>query len=125
MIPAVFQVTFAAIITGTVALLFEHPWTASPDAEAIFSILWLGILGSGLAYLAVFRLFAHWGATRTTLVAYLIPVVGITLGYLVLQEPVDARIVFGTALVIAGIGLVNSRFGRRRVFGRVPPIEAA
>ncbi len=51
MIPAVFQVTFAAIITGTVALLFEHPWTATPDAEAIFSILWLGILGSGLAYL--------------------------------------------------------------------------
>ena len=125
MIPAVFQVTFAAIITGTIALLFEHPWTATPDAEAVFSILWLGILGSGLAYLAVFRLFAHWGATRTTLVAYLIPVVGITLGYLVLQEPVDARIVFGTALVIAGIGLVNSRFGRRRVFGRVPPVEAA
>src|SRR6476660_9713069 len=65
MIPAVFQVTFAAIITGTIALLFEHPWTATPDAEAIFSILWLGILGSGLAYLAVFRLFAAWGATRT------------------------------------------------------------
>src|SRR6185503_18533655 len=26
MIPAVFQVTFAAIITGVIALLFEHPW---------------------------------------------------------------------------------------------------
>jgi drug/metabolite transporter (DMT)-like permease len=124
MIPAVFQVTFAAIITGVVALLFEHPWTAQPDAEAIFSILWLGILGSGLAYLAVFRLFAAWGATRTTLVAYLIPVVGIILGYLVLQEPVDARILVGTALVIAGVGLVNSRFGRRRLFGRTP-VEAA
>ena len=124
MIPAVFQVTFAALITGAVALAFEQPWTARPDAEAIFSILWLGLLGSGLAYLAVFRLFAHWGATRTTLVAYLIPVVGIALGYLVLQEPIDARIVIGTALVIAGIGLVNSRYGRRRLFGRVPPIEA-
>ena len=106
MIPAVFQVSFAAIITGVIAL-----------------ILWLGILGSGLAYLAVFRLFAHWGATRTTLVAYLIPVVGIVLGYLVLAEPVDARIIVGTALVIAGVGLVNSRFGRRRVFGRVPPVD--
>jgi drug/metabolite transporter (DMT)-like permease len=124
MIPAVFQVTFAAIITGVVALLFEHPWTATPDTEAIFSILWLGILGSGLAYLAVFRLFAHWGATRTTLVAYLIPVVGIVLGYLVLAEPVDARLIVGTALVIAGVGLVNSRYGRRRVFGRMPPVEA-
>lgn len=124
MIPAVFQVTFAAIITGTVAILLEQPWTASPDGEAIFSIVWLGLLGSGVAYLAVFRLFAHWGATRTTLVAYLLPVVGIVLGYLVLAEPVDGRLIVGTALVIAGIGLVNSRFGRRRLFGRVPPIEA-
>ena len=124
MIPAVFQVTFAAIITAVLALIFEHPWTVTPDLQAIFSILWLGILGSGLAYLAVFRLFAAWGATRTTTVAYVIPVVGIVLGYLVLAEPVDARIVFGTALVIAGIGLVNSRFGQRRLFGRVPPVEA-
>jgi drug/metabolite transporter (DMT)-like permease len=124
MIPAVFQVTFAAIITGVIALLIEHPWTVQPDAQAIFSILWLGTLGSGLAYLFVFRLFAAWGATRTTLVSYLIPVVGIVLGYLVLQEPVDARIIVGTALVIAGVGLVNSRFGRRRLFGRTP-VEAA
>jgi drug/metabolite transporter (DMT)-like permease len=124
MIPAVFQVTFAAIITGILAMLFEHPWTDRPSTEAIFSILWLGILGSGLAYLCLFRLFAAWGATRTTLVAYVIPVVGIVLGYLVLAEPVDARIIVGTGLVVAGVGLVNSRFGRRRLFGRVPPVEA-
>jgi drug/metabolite transporter (DMT)-like permease len=124
MVPAVFQVSFAALITGVLALLTEHPWTATPDGEAVFGILWLGVLGSGLAYLLVFRLFANWGATRTTMVAYVIPVVGITLGYLVLQEPVDARIIFGTALVITGIGLVNSRFGRRRLYGRVPPVEA-
>jgi drug/metabolite transporter (DMT)-like permease len=124
MIPAVFQVTFATIITGILAILFEHPWTARPSTEAIFSILWLGILGSGLAYLCLFRLFAAWGATRTTLVSYVIPVVGIVLGYLVLDEPVDARIVVGTVLVVAGVGLVNSRFGRRRLFGRVAPVEA-
>jgi drug/metabolite transporter (DMT)-like permease len=120
MIPAVFQVTFAAIITGTIAIAFEQPWTATPDTEAIFAILWLGILGSGLAYLAVFRLFAHWGATRTTTVAYVIPVVGIVLGFLVLQEPIDARIILGTILVVTGIGLVNRRFGRRRIWGRMP-----
>jgi len=124
MVPAVFQVSFAAIMATTLAVLFEHPWTVTPDWEAIFSILWLGLLGSGVAYLLVFRLFQRWGATRTTLIAYVIPVVGITLGFLVLAEPIDARIIFGTALVVAGVGLVNSRFGRRRVFGRVPPIEA-
>ncbi len=121
MIPAAFQVGFAALITGVAALLFEHPWTARPDLQGVFAILWLGILGSGFAYLFVFRLFAHWGATRTTLVAYLIPVVGITLGYLFLREPIDGRILIGTALVIAGVGLVNSHYGRRRLFGRTPP----
>jgi drug/metabolite transporter (DMT)-like permease len=124
MIPAVFQVSFAAIIVSVFALLFEHPWTATPNAQAVFSILWLGIFGSGFAYLLVFRLFQHWGATRTTLIAYVIPPVGIVLGVLVLNEPIDARIIIGTGLVVAGVGLVNSRFGRRRLFGRVPPIEA-
>jgi drug/metabolite transporter (DMT)-like permease len=124
MIPAVFQVTFAAIIVGVFAIILERPWEARPDLQAVFSILWLGILGSGVAYLFVFRLFAHWGATRTTLVAYLLPIVGIVLGYLVLQEPIDARLLVGTALVIAGVALVNSRFGQRRVFGRVPAAPA-
>jgi drug/metabolite transporter (DMT)-like permease len=124
MIPAVFQVTFAMLIAGTIAIVLEHPWDARPDGEAIFSILWLGILGSGLAYLAMFRLLAVWGATRTTLVAYEIPVVGIVLGFLVLNEPIDGRLLIGTALVVGGVALVNSRFGRRRLFGRVPPVEA-
>ncbi len=124
MIPAVFQVTFAMLITGTLAILTEQPWTATPDAQAVFAIVWLGVLGSGVAYLAVFRLIANWGATRYTLVAYVIPVVGIVLGYLVLAEPIDGRLIAGTGLVVAGIGLVNSRFGRRRLYGRVPPVEA-
>lgn len=125
LIPAVVQVTFALLISGTIAILFEHPWTARPDGEAIFSIVWLGVVGSGFAYLAVFRLLASWGATRTTMVAYVIPVVGIVLGYLVLSEPIDGRLLVGTALVIAGVGLVHSRCGKRRLFGRVPPVEAA
>jgi drug/metabolite transporter (DMT)-like permease len=121
MIPAVFQVTFAMLIAGTIAIVFEHPWDARPDAQAVFSIAWLGLLGSGLAYLANFRLLASWGATRTTLVAYVIPVVGIVLGFLVLSEPVDMRLLLGTGLVVGGVALVNSRYGRRRLFGRVPP----
>jgi drug/metabolite transporter (DMT)-like permease len=124
MIPAVFQVTFALLISGAIALVFERPWEARPDAEALFSIVWLGVLGSGFAYLAMFRLLASWGATRATMVAYEIPVVGIILGFLVLQEPIDGRLLIGTALVVGGIALVNSPFGRRRIFGRVPPVEA-
>ena len=125
LIPAVFQVSFALLVSGLIALLTERPWEAQPDLEAIFSILWLGIVGSGLAYLVVFRLFAAWGATRTTMVAYEIPVVGILLGFFVLAEPVDIRLLIGTALVVGGVALVNSPYGRRRLYGRVPPpVEA-
>ena len=125
LIPAVFQVSFALVVSGAIALLTERPWEAQPDQEAIFSILWLGIVGSGLAYLAVFRLFAAWGATRTTMVAYEIPVVGILLGFFVLAEPVDIRLLIGTGLVVGGVALVNSPYGRRRLYGRVPPpVEA-
>jgi len=119
MIPAVFQVTFAMIVTGTVALVFERPWEARPDLAAILSIAWLGLLGSGVAYLAFFRLLSRWGATRTVAVAYILPVVGIVLGFLVLREPIDARVVVGTALIIGGVALVNSRVGRRAVSGGV------
>jgi drug/metabolite transporter (DMT)-like permease len=124
LIPAVFQVSFALLVAGAIAILAERPWDARPDAEAIFSILWLGVLGSGLAYLVVFRLFAAWGATRTTMVAYEIPVWGIVLGFLVLAEPIDVRLLIGTALVVGGVALVNSPYGRRRLFGRVPPVQA-
>lgn len=118
MVPAVLQVTIAGIYTALLALALESPWLARPDTQAVFSIVWLGILGSGLAYLAVFRLLKSWGATRTTAVAYIIPIFGVTLGWLVLSEPVGINTLFGTALILSGIGLVNSRFGRRVLIGR-------
>ena len=124
LVPAVFQVTFALLIVGVLALVLERPWeTAQADAEAWFSVIWLGIFGSGMAYLAYIRLLGRWGATRTALVAYLLPVVGIVLGYLVLQEPIGPSLLAGTALITVGVALVNGRWGRRALYGRTPPVE--
>ncbi len=95
--------------------------TSREGLDGVVAIVWLGLIGSGFAYLAFFRLLAGWGATRTTLVAYVIPIVGIALGFLVLGEPIDGRMVAGTALVIGGIALVNSPYGRRLVFARARP----
>ncbi|MBA3875427.1 MAG: EamA family transporter [Anaerolinea sp.] len=126
MIPALFQVGFAFVITGTIALLTERPFDVQWTGRSIFAIAWLGLLGSGLAYLCFFRLLQSWGATRTSMVAYLLPIVGIVAGALVLSEVVDAGVLVGTALVIGGVALVNSRFGQRRIFGRTPPpVDAA
>ena len=116
MIPALFQVFFGFVVVSVLALLTEHPFAAVPVPEALFAVVWLGLLGSGLAYLSYFRILQRWGATRASMVAYLLPVVGIALGALVLQEPIAPSTFLGTALVIGGIALVNSRCGTRRLF---------
>jgi drug/metabolite transporter (DMT)-like permease len=125
MIPALFQVLFAFIMVTVLAFVFERPLDAPITLETGFAVVWLGLLGSGLAYLVFFRLLRSWGATRTSLVAYLLPIVGIALGALVLQEAIDARLLIGTALIIGGIGVVNSRFGRTPLFSRGSPSEAS
>ena len=123
-VPAVFQVVFAFAISSGLALAFEEPFALEYSAAAIGSLLWLGILGSGLAYLAFFRLLRTWGATRTSLVAYVMPVVGIALGALVAGERVDLSMIAGTILVIGGIGLVNLPASPRALVRRAAGREA-
>jgi drug/metabolite transporter (DMT)-like permease len=118
MIPALFQVGFAFVMAAIPAALLEQPWEGGFEPQALLAVVWLGLFGSGMAYLVFFRLLKSWGATRTSLVAYLLPIWGIALGALVLAEPIDARLLIGTALVIAGIGLVNMRRGSLRLWGR-------
>lgn len=113
MIPALFQVAIATVMVAIPALFLERPFERGPTIDAWIAVLWLGLLGSGLAYLVFFRLLGRWGATRTSLVAYLLPIWGIALGALVLAEPIDPRLLIGTVLVIAGIAVVNWRRGMR------------
>jgi drug/metabolite transporter (DMT)-like permease len=118
---ALFQVVFAFMITTVLAFVIENPLGATITPAAAFSVVWLGLFGSGMAYLLFFRLLSVWGPTRTSLVAYLLPVWGIVLGVAVLQERVDARVLLGTALIVGGVALVNARFGAGRLFGRSAP----
>ena len=115
---AFLEVGIAFVITLVLAAVFGGPWATRVDGGTVLSVAWLGLIGSGLAFLAFFYLLDRWGATRTALVAYLLPVVGIVLGVLVLQESVTLPMLGGTALIIGGIALANSRFGHRRLLGR-------
>ncbi|HEX5014830.1 MAG TPA: EamA family transporter [Candidatus Limnocylindrales bacterium] len=124
MIPAIFQVFFGLVITTTLAFVFENPLATTFTIESLFAVVWLGLFGSGLAYLVFFRLLGRWGATRTSMVAYLLPLYGIVLGAIVLNEPVDGRLVLGTALIIGGVALVNSTLGSRLLLRRRPTVEA-
>ena len=72
-----------------------------------FAILWLGLLGTCLAYLLFFWLINAVGPTRASLVTYVFPVVGLVLGILILHEAADWRLVVGSVLIVGGIAVVN------------------
>jgi drug/metabolite transporter (DMT)-like permease len=121
MITALFEVVFALVIVAFLAVTVGGGIGLPTSADALLAVLWLGLLGSGLAFLVFFRLLGRWGATRTSMVAYLLPVFGLALGAVVLGEPLDARLIGGTALVIAGIALVNLRLRSRQAVRQ--PVE--
>ena len=116
------MVSFGFLVSAPLALGLERPFANGLRLEALLSVAWLGVLGSGVALLIFYRLLASWGATRTNSVTYLIPPVGVVLGVLVLHEPLDLTIVAGTALIIAGVALVNARQGLRRLLRRPVPV---
>jgi drug/metabolite transporter (DMT)-like permease len=124
MIPALFQVFFGLVITTVLAFVFENPLATTFTNQSLFAVVWLGLLGSGLAYLVFFRLLGRWGATRTSMVAYLLPLYGIVLGAVVLGEPIDGRLIAGTALIVGGVALVNARLGSRPQLRRGTSVEA-
>ena len=66
------------IWTGAVAI--EAPALVPTTRLAWFALLWLGLLGSCVAYLLLFTLLHRVGPTRTTMVTYVFPVVGLVLG---------------------------------------------
>ncbi|MDN3294965.1 DMT family transporter [Streptomyces ficellus] len=78
-------------------------------ADAVIALVILGALGTGYAVLLNYRLIEDDGATLASTVAYLLPIVAVTLGVLTLGEPVTAITLAGVALVLAGIALTRRR----------------
>lgn len=73
------------------------------------SLLWLGLLGSCMAYLIYFVLLHRVGPTRATTVTYLVALLGVILGVVFLGEQLEWRLGLGALIVVSGIALVNRR----------------
>ncbi len=103
------QLAFALLWILIPALWLEKPWSQSPTALAWFSAAWLGLLGTGLAYLIFYRLLKSIGATPATMVTYVIPVFAVIFGIIFLHERLYWMQVVALALIFAGVWLVNRR----------------
>lgn len=78
-------------------------------AVSAVSVVILGAIGTGVAYVLAYLIITRQGATVASTVTYLNPVVAIILGVLVLGETVTASILAGIALIFAGQALTRVR----------------
>jgi drug/metabolite transporter (DMT)-like permease len=82
------------------------------------SLVGLGAVGTGIAYVMYYGLIHDVGATTASTVTYLIPLVAVTLGVIVLGEAVRWNDFAGAAVVITGIAVAEGRLGGRTVMAK-------
>lgn len=107
------SMTVAAIVSGLIAYGAPALGGAPPISlgqltpTVLGAVLALGLVNTFGAYLIFYPLVSVLGASRTSMVTYVIPVVGLGLGAIFLGELVDVRLVIGAMMIVGGIGIVN------------------
>lgn len=103
------QMLWSSVILIPIALLIERPALLDIPLRSWFAVAWLGLLGSGIAYILFFGLIQRIGATRTTIVTYLSPIVAVILGAVFNAESIDWTLLLGMILIIGGAAIVNRK----------------
>ena len=97
----------ASIIMWLATLLFEQPVKIPHLGITWIALLWLGVLGSGLAFTMAYYLIHEIGPTRATMVTYLFPLGGVILGVTFLHEELTWQLVTGALLIITSLVIAN------------------
>ncbi len=103
------QLTAATTMMWALTLIVERPVRLPVLPVTWIALLWLGLLGSCVAYILYFGLLKTIGSTRTTMVTYIPPLVGVVLGALFLQESFTWQALVGGAMILSGIVVVNRK----------------
>ena len=106
------NVTASILIWATIFLIpitayTEQPWSLNPSTESTISVIYLGVVATGLAWLLRFRILVNNGLVFQAQVAYLIPIFGIILGYIFLNELITPKVLIAVLAVIVGIYFVK------------------
>ncbi|MGH9136322.1 MAG: DMT family transporter [Acidimicrobiales bacterium] len=109
-LPVIWRAQMAGLVFTTPYALVGVP-DSSLAWRSVGAVVILGALGTGVAFVAAGTLFGRVGATRGSVIGYLIPVVALGLGVVLRNEHVEAIAVAGLFLVLGGAWL-TSRAGR-------------
>jgi len=98
---------WATIFLLPLSLIFEQPWNLNPRLDSTVSLIYLGIFATGIAWLLRFYILKNNGLVFQAQVAYLIPIFGVILGFLFLNEVITSKVIISLIAVIIGIYIVK------------------
>ena len=99
---------WGSIIVFPISMYFEQPWNLSPSLDSMIALLYLGVFPTGVAWLLRFHILKNNGVIFQSQVAFLIPIFGVILGYIFLNELITSKVIVSLLLVIFGIYLVKT-----------------
>ena len=94
-------------------------------ARVLASMMILGLLGTGLAYVLYFRLIGDVGATAASAVNYVVPVGAVLVSMALLGEPITWNVLVGCPVVLAGVAVAENRTERMRRVTRADDTRVA
>ena len=98
---------WATIILIPLVILMEQPWKVAPRIDSIISVIYLGLVSTGLAWLLRFRILVTNGLIFQSQVSYLIPIFGTILSYIFLKELITTKVLISLIAVLVGIYFVK------------------
>jgi len=97
------QSLLGSVTLSFVGVVTERGMAYEFSATAIAAVIYLGVIGSALAFVGWYWLFTKTSATNSSLILLITPVVALLLGWLVLHEELEPVVVLGTLLILSGV----------------------
>ena len=106
------NVTGSILIWATIILIplvgfIEQPWNLNPRLDSTISVIYLGLVSTGIAWLLRFRILVNNGLIFQSQVSYLIPIFGTVLSYIFLKELITFKVLISLIAVCVGIYFVR------------------
>jgi len=106
---------WAIIILIPLASLTEQPWNVEPSLESTISVIYLGLVSTGIAWLLRFRILVNNGLIFQSQVSYLIPIFGTILSYIFLKELITIKVLISLIAVCVGIYFVRKADNKKTI----------
>ena len=98
---------WAIIILIPLVSFLEQPWELTPRLDSTISVIYLGLVSTGIAWLLRFRILVNNGLIFQSQVSYLIPIFGTILSYIFLKELITFKVLISLIAVSVGIYYVR------------------